>query len=117
MLYEVITKLLKITLIGIISLSTLTLIFGFMSHTNALPLFCQEGYVQFRNDCVPDEHENNFFDLMKSKAHVVFNMKLEELGINPEQFTIQSGLKTDEKREFFMARITSYNVCYTKLLR
>lgn len=98
-------KLLKIILIGIITVSTLTLIFGFISHTNALPLFCKEGYIEFRNECIPDEHENNFFDLMKSKAHVAFIMKLDELGINPEQFTIQSGLKTDDERQFFMAEV------------
>lgn len=98
-------KLWKITVIGTITIFALILIIGFMSNTSALPLFCKEGYIQFRNECIPDEHENNFFDLMKSKAHVAFIIKLDKLGISPKHFTIQSGLKTDDKQEFFMAEV------------
>ena len=98
-------KLLKITLIEIIVVASLIAILGYLSSNNSLPIFCQEGYIQFRNECIPDEYENNFFDIMKSKAHVAFNMKLEKLEITPDQFSIQSGFKTEEEKEFFMAEV------------
>lgn len=86
-------------------MATIIVIFGYLSSTNPLPIFCQEGYIKFRNECIPDEFENNFFNVMKSKAHVAFNMKLEKLEITPEQFSIQSGFKTDDEKEFFMAEV------------
>ena len=98
-------KLLKIITLEIIVVAALVLVFGYISSTNSYFLLCQEGYIQIRNQCVPEERETNFFDLMKSKAHIVFNMKLEELEITPEKFTIQSGLKTDDEKEFFMAEV------------
>ena len=97
-------KLQKIILVEATLIMTIIFTFGFLS-SNSLPVFCQDGYIQFRNECIPDEHENNYFDLMKSKAHVVFNMKLEELEINPQKFTIQSGFKIDDEQEFFMAEV------------
>ena len=81
--------------------------FGYLSPANANFAWCEEGFVSIRNECVPEERETNFFDLMKSKAHILFNMKLEEKMITPEKLTIQSGLKIEDDKEFFMAEVVS----------
>ena len=98
-------KLLTIILVEIAVVTSLVLFFGYLASTNTSLVWCEEGFVPIRNECVPEERDTNFFDLMKSKAHILFNMKLEEHMLTSEKMTIQSGFKTDDEKEFFMAEV------------